>query len=62
MKLTIYLLRESVRSLNRVIPERYTDGGGYVEVEPTAELPFPSRAWLQQNKAKPQGRGRKAMG
>jgi uncharacterized protein (TIGR04141 family) len=53
MKLTIYLLRESVTDLSSVILARYTEGGGYVEVRPTAELPFPCCAWLQRNKAKP---------
>jgi len=53
MKLTIYLLRKSVTELDKAIPERYTEDGGYVEIEPTAELPFPCRAWLKRNKAKP---------
>ena len=53
MKLTVYLLRESVTELDKAIPERYTNGGGYVEIKPTADLPFPCRAWLQRNKAKP---------
>jgi len=53
MNLTIYLLRESVSDFANVILARYTNAGGYVEAKPIAELPFPCRAWLQQNKAKP---------
>ncbi len=53
MKLTIYLLRESVSDFSSAILARYTESGSYVEVKPTNALPFPCRAWLQQNKAKP---------
>ena len=52
MKLTIYLLREAVTDLGRSILDRHTTRGDYVEIEPTADLPFPCRAWLQQNKTK----------
>ena len=52
MKLTIYLLRETVTNLRRSILDRHTASGSYVEIAPTADLPFPCRAWLQQNKTK----------
>ena len=52
MKLTIYLLRETVTDLGRSILDRHTASGSYVEIEPAAVLPFPCRAWLQQNKTK----------
>jgi len=52
MKLTIYLLRESASDFSNVIPACYTESGVYLEVAPTFALPFPCRAWLQQNKAK----------
>ena len=52
-KLTIYLLRELLTELDKAILERYTESGNYVEIKPKSELPFPCRAWLQCNKAKP---------
>lgn len=52
MKLTIYLLRDSVIDLSSVILTRYKEKGDYIEIEPTTKLPFPCRAWLQRNKSK----------
>lgn len=52
MKLTIYLLRPTVADLGQSILERHTASGSYVEIEPSADLPFPCRAWLQRNKTK----------
>lgn len=54
MKLTIYLLRSSAVGFDGIIPDRYLDGeNGYEELEPTEELPFQCRAWVQANKPKP---------
>ena len=53
MRLTLYLLRESVTDLGSAVDARYMERGGYAEVAPRAELPFHCRAWLQRNKAKP---------
>lgn len=52
MKLTIYLLRETVTDLSQSILDRHTTSGSYKKVEPTVNLPFPCRAWLQHNKSK----------
>ena len=51
MRLTIYLLRRTVADLDRAILERHIENGTYTEIRSTADLPFPCRAWLQQNKA-----------
>ncbi|MGI6379286.1 MAG: DUF6119 family protein [Anaerolineae bacterium] len=53
MKLSIYLLREEVTDLSKVILERQTSTGSYVQVSPARKLPFACCAWLQQNKPKP---------
>lgn len=50
MRLTIYLLRRTVADLDRAILERHIENGTYTEIRSTADLPFPCRAWLQQNK------------
>ena len=50
MKLTIYLLRQTVTDFGRCILERNTGIGKYMEIEPITDLPFSCRAWLQQNK------------
>lgn len=55
MKLTIHLLRDSRVDLDGIILPKYLEGDGYVEVRPTAKLPFACRAWLRQNKAKRPG-------
>ncbi len=51
MRLTVYLLRRAVADLDHAILERHVENGTYTEVPSTADLPFPCRAWLQQNKA-----------
>ena len=51
MRLTIYLLRRTVADLDRAILERHIENGTYTVIRSTADLPFPCRAWLQQNKA-----------
>lgn len=53
MKLTVYLLRESVTDLSEAILARYRESGEYVEVKQKTTLPFHCRAWLQRNKTRP---------
>ena len=54
MRLTVYLLRQEVSDFAEVIPDRLLEGSGsYVEVEPSRDLPFECRAWVQANRPKP---------
>lgn len=54
MNLTIYLLRETVVDFEDVILDRYLEGEAcFVEIHPSVQLPFPCKAYVQANKAKP---------
>lgn len=54
MKLTIYLIRDSVVDFESVIPARLREGiSAYVPLEHSRELGFPCQAYVQANKPSP---------
>ncbi|WP_375770125.1 TIGR04141 family sporadically distributed protein [Archangium gephyra] len=52
MKLTVYLLRDSITEFGQVVPEHH-QANGYVRLPLEEELPFPCEAWVQANRPKP---------
>jgi uncharacterized protein (TIGR04141 family) len=54
MKLSIYLVREHVVDFNEVLQQKYREGeDAFVELQPSGQLPYECRAFVQRNKAKP---------
>jgi uncharacterized protein (TIGR04141 family) len=53
MKLSVYLFRDDVHSMDGLIQEKYLAPGSYIEIRPKGKLPYECTAYIRTSRPKP---------